>query len=69
VGNFVTQKQLKEGGIPAFKFVLRKSCFWLWLWMTVKPFGWAVGFWQKQKQLKAQPKTPLICSLLLLVPD
>jgi hypothetical protein len=48
VHNFVTQKQLKVGG-SAFKFVLRKSCFWLWLWMTANPFGWAAGFWQKQK--------------------
>jgi hypothetical protein len=49
VGNFVAQKQLKARGQSAFIFVLGKNCFWLWLWMTANPFGWAVGFWQKQK--------------------
>jgi hypothetical protein len=58
VGNFVAQKQLKAGGQGAFKLVLGKSCFWLWLWVTANPFGWAIGFWQKQKQVKAKPKSP-----------
>jgi hypothetical protein len=31
--------------------------------MTANPFGWAVDFYQKQKQLKAQPKVPLILGL------
>jgi hypothetical protein len=42
--------------------VQRKSCFWLWLWMTANPFGWTVSFSQKQKQLKAQPKEPYTLS-------
>jgi hypothetical protein len=59
VGNFEIQKHVKAGPPPAFENELRKSCFWLWLLMTANTFGWAVGFWQKQKQGKAQPKAPL----------
>jgi hypothetical protein len=47
-------------GEGAFKFVLCRSYFWLWLWMTANLFGLAVGFWQKQKQVKAQPKALLV---------
>jgi hypothetical protein len=32
-------------GKGASKFILCKSCFWLWLWMATNPFGWVVGFW------------------------
>jgi hypothetical protein len=58
VGNFVARKQLKAGGQGAFKLVLGKSCFWLWHWVAANPFGWHVGFWQKQKQVTAKPKAP-----------
>jgi hypothetical protein len=44
VGNFLAQKQLKAGGQGAFK--LRKSFFWMWLWMTATPL---VGCWPLPK--------------------
>jgi hypothetical protein len=56
VGNIVTQKQLKAGE-P--KFVLRKNCFWLWIWMTANPFDCVVGFWQKEKVGKSPTKGTL----------
>jgi len=39
VGNFQEQKQVKAGPPPAFENELRKSCFWLWLWLAANPFG------------------------------
>lgn len=33
------------------KFVLDKSCFWLWFWMEDNPF---VGFWLLESKSQSQ---------------
>ena len=42
-------------GKGAVKFVLGKSCFWLWLWVGANPFGLLLTFGKAKVGWKAQP--------------
>jgi hypothetical protein len=56
VCNFVTQKKLKVGETCLQVRTTQKLLLVVTLGDTANPLGWAVGFWQKQKQVKSQPK-------------
>jgi hypothetical protein len=52
----VTQKKLKVGETCLQVCTTQKLLLVVTLGDTANPLGWAVGFWQKQKQVKSQPK-------------
>jgi hypothetical protein len=56
VGKFMAQKQ----GLRCFQICTRQKLLLTLALDGSQPLSWAVGFCQKQKHVKAQPKTPLI---------